>query len=164
MAAFVNAAWIGDRTVRPTDAQLTTLSNWAAGLGAVDVGFFWRHVGYFVLPLTIHTDPNNNTKYSLALTTKIPFKVVSIDVGCESAAGSAATADIEKNPEGAPDTWATMSTGAVDIKTGAGDYQNLPVLDGAEDVAEGDELRLAGVGTGAGAVVGTQALLHCFRL
>lgn len=164
MAVYDASQYLGDRNVRPNTTQLQAMEDADPGLYKCGMAALWRQVGYFQQHYTIHTDPNNNTKYSLAQTARVPFTVLAIDVGCESAAGSAATADIEKNPSGSPDTFATMSTGAVDIKTGAGDFVNLPVLAGAQDVRAGDELRLAVVGTGAGAVVGSQAVLHCLRL
>ncbi len=164
MTAFDASSWIGTRNVRVTDAQLALLDQWDAGLGAIGVSTLWRHTGLFILPLTIQTAINANAKNSLEYTAPIPFKVVAIDVGCESAAGSAMVADIEKNPSGSPDTFATMTTGAVDIKTAAGDFVDLPVLDGAEDVAAGDQIRLVGTATGSGAVVGCTSLLVCYRL
>lgn len=164
MAAFDASPWLGERTVRPTEAELQQIANRDTGLHGVGLDRFLRHLGLFVLPFSISTDPNNNTKNSLEFTAKFPFKVVGIHVGCESAAGSAATGDIQKNPTGSPDTFATMSTGAVDIKTAAGDFVDLPVLSGSEDIAYGDQLRFVVVGTGAGAVVGCRALLTCIRL
>ena len=164
MAAFNNAPWVGTRRVRPTDAQLLSMAATDTGLYKVGIDNFFRHGGYFVLPLVIYTAIDNNAKRSAELTARIPFKVIAIDVACESAAGSAAVADVEKNPTGSPDTYATMSTGAVDIKTLALQFVNLPVLSGAEDVEAGDQLQLVVTGTGSGAVVGAQALLHCLRL
>jgi hypothetical protein len=164
MAAFSNSAWIGSRTVRPTEAQLTTIAQRDTGLFGVNMDFFWRHAGYFTLQFFCFTQPNDNAKRSIEFTAPIPFKVVKIDVGVESAAGTACVADIEKNPTGSPDTYATMSTGAVDVKTIVNNFVDLPVLNGAEDVAAGDQLQLVVTGTGAGAVVGGQAILHCFRL
>lgn len=164
MPAFNNVGWVGARRVRPTEAQLQQIAARDTGLYQVGMDVFWRAAGYFLLQFTVHTQANNNTKSSLALTARVPFKIVAVDVGCESAAGTAATADLEKNPSGTPDTFVTMSTGAVDIKTLAGDFVNLPVLAGSEDVEAGDELRLTVVGSSAGAVVGAQAIAHCFRL
>ena len=164
MAAFDSSPWIGARTVRPTEAQLQTLLDYARGMGDVPVANFWRHAGYFTISLSRFTAVSNTTAFSVAYTAKIPFKVVAMQVGCESAAATSATGDVQKNPAGDPDTWATMSTGAVDIKTGAGDAQDLPVLDGSEDFAAGDEIRLAILSGSAADVIGGQALLHCFRL
>ena len=164
MAAFVNSAWIGARTVRPTEAILAKIGTTDTGLYNCGMEQLWRNAGYFTLPLAIYTAIDNNAKRSAELTARIPFKVVAIDVAVESAAGSACVADVEKNPTGSPDTYATMSTGAVDVKTLALQFVDLPVLAGAEDVAAGDQLQLVVTGTGAGAVVGAQALLHAFRL
>lgn len=164
MSVFDASAWVGSRTVRPTEAQLLQMGAYDPGLYKVGMDNLWRHVHYFTIPFTIGTAINANTKSSLELAARIPFKVVACDVGVESAAGSAATADLEKNPSGSPDTWATMSTGAVDVKTGAAEFQNLPILNGAEDIAVGDQLRLTVAATGAGAVVGANAIVHAFRL
>jgi hypothetical protein len=164
MAIFDATPWLGARTVRPTDAQLLTLQRYDHALGDAGIALAWRHMGYFMIPFTIGTAINDNAKSSLEYTARIPFMVVGAEVGVESAAGSACIADIEKNPAGGADTFATMSTGAVDVKTGAAEFQNLPILDGAEEVAAGDQLRLTVTGTGAGAVVGANALLHCIRL
>lgn len=164
MAAFNNGQWIGDRAIRPTDEQLLRLQRMDHAFGDVGVALFWRSAGYFPIHFTVHTDPGNTTKSSLEYKARFPFKVVHVQYGCESAAGSAATADLQKNPAGSPDTWATMTTGANDIKTAAGEFVEGEILDGSEDVAYGDQLRLTVVGTGAGAVVGAQAIAHCFRL
>ena len=164
MTAFDNSSWIGARTIRPSAAQLAQIADYDTGLYKVGMDVFWRNAGYFPLQLSIATAIDATTKRSLELTARVPFKVVAIDVGVESAAGSACTADVEKNPSGSPDTYATMSTGAVDVLTLAGNFVNLPVLDGSEDVAAGDQLQLVVAATGSGAVVGSQAVLHCFRL
>lgn len=164
MAAFDASAWIGARQIRPTEAQLTQIANYDPGLYKVGMDALWRHVHYFVLTLLVATSANATTKYSLEMTARVPFKVVAAEVGVESAGGSACTMDLEKNPSGDPDTYATMSTGAVAVKAAAGSFVNLPILEDSEDVAAGDQLRVAVVGTDAGDVVGAVAQLHCFRL
>jgi hypothetical protein len=165
MAAFNAAAWLGSREIRPTEDQLEQIANVDPAFYKVGMDALMRHMHYFVLPLNRFTAVvDASTGYSLAHTARVPFKVVAIDVGCESAGGTTGTADVEKNPSGSPDTWATMSTGAVNVKAAAGDRVDLPVLDGAEDIDAGDELRLNMTGTGTGSIVGGQALLHCFRL
>lgn len=163
MAAFDAAAFLGPRSVRPTDAQLLIVQRYDHAFGDAGIANAWRHMMYFTLAFTIGTAINANAKSSLELTARFPFKVIGAEVGVESAAGSACVADLEKNPSGGADTFATMSTGAVDVKTAAGEFQNLPILDGAEDVAYGDQIRLTVTGTGAGAVVGANAILHCMR-
>lgn len=163
MAVFDPTRWIAlTRTVFPTDAQLAAIGNWDAGLGAIGMENLWRHSFMFLLPLGIATAINNNTKSSLEFTAPFPFKVVACKAGVESAAGTTCTADLEKNPSGSPDTFATMA-GATDVKTAAGEFVDVPILDGAEDVDGGDQLRLTVVGGGAGAVVGAAAVLVCFR-
>lgn len=164
MAAFNAAPWIGDRTIRPSDEVLDSIDKRDTGLYQCDMGKLWRNSGYFLLPMRIITTPNGNTKYSPEWTARFPFKVVAAEVACETSAGSGATVDLEKNPSGSPDTYATMSTGAVSVHSGAGDFQDLPILDGSEDVAYGDQLRIAGVGSGSGNVTGIVAFVHCFRL
>lgn len=164
MAVFDNAAWIGPRAIRPTEDQLERIENYDPGLYGVGLSALLRHLHYFPIHLDISTAIDANTKRSLEYTARFPFLVAKMEVGVESAAGSACTADIEKNPTGAPDTYATMSTGAVDVKTNAGNFLDLPVLDGAEEIAYGDQLQLVVAATGSGAVVGGKAILHCFRL
>lgn len=162
MSTFDASAWIGNRTVRPTDAELTTLQNWARGLGDVPVAHFWRHSGFFEMDLSIAATVNAATVPSMIWTAKFPFKVVAAQVGVESAAGSAATLDVHVKPSGG--AFASIFTAAVDVKTGAGTAQDAAILDGSEDVAYGSQIKLVAIGTGAGAVVGSVAKLLCFRL
>lgn len=162
MSAFDASAWIGNRTVRPTDAELTTLQNWARGLGDVPVAHFWRHAGYFEVDLGIAATVNSATVAGLIWTAKFPFKVVAAQVGVESAAGSAATLDVQVKPSGG--SFASIFTAAVDVKTGAGTAQDASILSGSEDVAYASQIKLVAVGTGSGAVVGSAAKLLCFRL
>lgn len=164
MAVFDSNPWLGNRRVRPSDEDLLTLARYDRAFGDVNVSLFWRYIGYFCIQLRVGAAiAAAGTFNSLELTARFPFKVVGIEAGCESSSTTTTTADIQKNPTGSPDTFATMA-GAVDVKTGAGEYQNVPVLDGAEDVEVGDQIRLQVVAVGAGAVVGSAALLHCFRL
>jgi hypothetical protein len=163
MSAFSAAAWIGSRLVRPTTAQLDQIGKYDAGLYQVGMDNLLRHLHYFVFRIGIGTTINANTVSSMAHLVRVPLKVVAMEVGCESAAGSACTGDVEKAAAATPTSFSTMSTGAVDVKTGAGVMQDLPVLSGHEDVEYGDRLRTTFAATGSGAVVGAQAVLHCFR-
>lgn len=165
MTAYDGSALIGPRNVRPTAAQLATIADFDPGLfgGGVGLDNLLRHLHYFQIPLRIETAINANTKSSIAMLTRVPFKIVAMEVGVESAAGTTCTGDVEKAPAATPTVFATMSTGAVDVETGAGIMQNLPVLSGHEDVAQGDRLRCTFVAAGAGAVVGACAVLHAFR-
>jgi hypothetical protein len=161
MAAFNNGPWLGARLVRPTEAQLQTIEDFEAGLGDAGVQRLWRHLQYFTQHLSIATTINNNTVVSLIAASRIPYKIVGIDIGCETAAASA-DGNIEKEPA-AGGGYTTMQEAVVDMQTGAGSYVAAVVTDGTEDVAFGDKVRLT-VTAGVGAVVGSQALLHCFRL
>jgi hypothetical protein len=164
MTAFNAATWLGLRTVRPSDDALAQIDRYDTGLHRVALGTIIAGLGYFTLPLTCAATVNNATVEGLAQQAKIPFKVVGADVGVESAAGSACTANVMKAPAATPTVYATMLTAAVDVKTNAGIMQAAAILDGSEDVEVGDRLRLEVIGTGAGAVVGSSGLLHCFRL
>jgi len=162
MATFDDSAWLGARQVRLTDAQLITLTEWSRGLGVVDTGNAWRFSGFFTLPLFIFSAVNAATVEGAAYVAEVPFKVVGAHVGVESAAGSAATGMIEVDAAGAG-SWADLCEADVDVKTDVKTMQPMAITDGLEDIDAGDELRLSVTGTGAGAVVGSQALLFCYR-
>lgn len=162
MAAFDDSAWLGVREVRLTDAQLSTLTDWSRGIGNVDTGHAWRYAGFFILPLFVFSAVNDATVAGVAAVAPVPFKVVGAHAGVESAAGSAATAKLEVDRAGAG-SWGDLVEAAVDVKTDAATMQPLEITDGAEDIDAGDEIRLSVTGTGAGAVVGAQAQLLCYR-
>jgi hypothetical protein len=162
MAAFDDSAWLGVRQVRLTDDDLDVLTNWSRGLGAVDVGNAWRYAGFFILPLFVFSTINDDTVEGLAYVAPVPFKVVGAHVGAEAAAGSAATGMIEVDRAGAG-SWADLCEADVDIKSDVKTMQPLAITNGSEDIDAGDELRLSVTGTGAGAVVGSQAQLFCYR-
>tara|TARA_R110000824_G_scaffold54028_2_gene149067 strand:- start:21128 stop:21616 length:489 start_codon:yes stop_codon:yes gene_type:complete len=162
MAVYSAAAFIGDRTVRPTDAQLDILADYERGLGDPGVARLWRHQGYFTQYMAIATTVNGGALTSLNSPARIPYKVVAVDLGCESAA-STGVANIEREPA-AGGGYVSMQEATVDIAAVAGAYaQSADITDGQEDVAFGDNVRLT-VTAGAGDLVGAQALLHCFRL
>lgn len=166
MPAFDNAQWIGARTVRPSDAQFAQIRQRDPAFYGVGLDNFLRHLGYFqqVLPLGVAIAGAAITN-GMGVPQVIPCKIVAAQVGCEtSASATSTTGNVHKAPAATPTVYATMSTGPVDIKTGAGTLQTLPVLDGAENVAAGDRLRLQVVSVGAGAVVGSFGVVHCFRL
>lgn len=165
MAAFSNGAWIGSRTIRPTAAQIAQVKDRDPAFYGISMDKILTHMGYFILPLRIAAAvADANTVSGLAVPALIPFKVVAIQVGVESAANTTALLDVQKSAAATPTSYATMSTGAVDVKTGAGTMQSLPVLDGAEDVEVGGRLKLVATGSGSGAVVGSFGILHAFRL
>lgn len=163
MSTLDASAYLGAHFVRPTDAELTNVSNFDPALYRCRMDNILRGLGYFVLQLTLAAAVNNATVNGLSQVARIPFKVVGIDVGVESAAGTACTGDVKKALAAAPTSFTSMLTAAVDTKTGAGTMQATAITSGTEDVEVGDLLRLTEIGTGAGAVVGSTATLHCFR-
>jgi len=111
---------------------------------------------FFVIPLMLHTAANNNTKVSLAVKAPWPLTIWAADLGCESAAGSAATADVLV-------AGATILDAPEDIKTGAGTGQRVAPETGKADVDYNATIALSVVGTGSGDVVGASAYLYCQR-
>ena len=164
MSAFDASAWLGDRNVRPTDAVIQQIRNYDAGLYRCGLDQIVQHGGYFVLPLAVNADANATTKTGVAHEARIPFKVVGAEVGAEVAAVSAGTAMIEKAPAATPTTFGDLLEADVDIKTAIGVMQAGEGTDGEEDIAVGDRLRMSVTGIGSGALTGSVAHLHCFRL
>lgn len=164
MTAFDATQWVGSKTVRITDAQVAQMDRYDSGLGAIGVSALWRSAGMFMLPFTLAAAVNNATVVGLAQVARIPFKLVHLDVGCESAAGSTATLDLHKAVAATPTSFATMLEAAVDVQTAAGTMQAASVTDTKEDIAVGDHLRIVGIGGGSGAVVGSSGLAICYRL
>lgn len=162
MATFNDGPWLGSRTVRPTDAQLTKIDNWDRGLGDIGISNLWRHAHYVVLHFSISATINNATVEGIAVPLRVPLKVVGGDVGCESAAGSAATGMFEVDPLGGG-SFEDLCEADVDILTDVKTMKPVAITDGKEDRAATDEIRLSITGTGAGAVVGAIGTLHCFR-
>ena len=161
MAAFNSALFIGAREVRPTDAQILIIEQFEAGLGDAGVARLWRHLHYFVQHVAIAATINGGTVTSLNAASRVPYKLVGVDLGCEAAA-STAVANIEKEPA-AGGGYATMMEATVDIAGAVGAYIGTgEVTDGQEDVEIGDKVRLT-VTAGAGDCTGAQALLHCIR-
>lgn len=164
MTAFDASAWIGSRAVRPTTAQLDQIANYDAGLYQVGMDNLLRHLHYFTQELQVAAAVNNATVTGPAKIARVPFKCVAVDCVCESAAGSACTVTVEKALAATPTSYASMLEALVDVKTAAGIAQAGSVTSTKEDFAAGDRFRVSVVGTGAGAVVGAMALMHCFRL
>lgn len=162
MAAFDASQYLGDRDIALTAAELAEIDNKQFALFQVNLSKLLRGAAFFTIPLRLATDPNNNTVTGVALPALIPFKVIGVQIGAKTAAGSACTGIIEKDPLGGG-AFATMMNAALDIFTDVGTMQQGVILDGAEDIAVGDELRLSITGTGAGAVTGANALLLCLR-
>lgn len=166
MAEVNNSQVIGNISCRITgwddptveDTQLHKLNRYDKALGSANHGrMHLRPSSFFVWSLYLFTVPNNNTVESMLVNAPYPLTIWAADVGCESAAGTAATLDIEV--EGT-----SILDAPEDIKTGAGQGQRVAPEDGSEDLEYDDSINLSVVGTGAGAVVGSQAHLYCQRL
>lgn len=164
MAAFDASAWLGARAVRPSTVELAELGRVGPAFFNINLENILRHLHYVAIPLGVASAVNAATVNGLAFPCPFPIKVVGFSVGCESAAGSAATAILAKAPAATPTTFATMLDAAQDIKTAAGYMQDAVILNGAENCAVDDNLRIQVTGTGAGAVVGTAGIVHAFRL
>ena len=163
MATFDASAFLGDRAIRATEAQLETIRNQDPGLYRAGLENLIRHLHYFTIDLSTAT-ANSNTKKSVAYVARMPFKVVGVEHGCLSAASTTATSGLEKAPAATPTIFATMQSSLTDIKTAAPVAQAGAILDGAEDFAVGDVLRLSVVSGSAANVVGSNSIVHCFRL
>lgn len=163
MSAFDNAAWIGTRAVRPTDAQLAQIAQRDTGLYQVNMDYFWRHAGYFQQQLSIAATISSTTVEGISTIARVPFKVVAVDLGVETSAGSAATGMVEKALAATPTTWTDLLEADVDVHTGLKVMQAGSVTSGKEDFAAGDRFRASFTATG-GAIVGNRIVMHCFRL
>lgn len=166
MAEVSNITVIGEITCRMTgwddptveDTQLHKLNRYDKALGSAGHGqLHLRPASFFVWSLYLFTQPNNDTKESMLVAAPFPLTIWAADVGCESAAGTAATLDIEVDG-------VSILDAPEDIKTGAGTGQRVAPEDGDEDVDYDSTINLSVVGTGAGAVVGAQAHLYAQRL
>lgn len=164
MAAFDASAWLGARSVRPSETELAELGRVGPALLNVNLENMLRHMHYVPIQLGVHSTVNNATVQGLAVPMVVPVKVVGFSAGCESAAGSAATVDLHKSAAAAPTSFATMLEAPVDVQTDVGYAQPGEITDGEEDLAIGDFLRLEAIGTGPGAVVGIVGIAHTFRL
>lgn len=169
MAEIDNTAVIGPFAVRPTAytdglssggalSQLDKLNQYDGALGnsghdrmhyAPSSFFIWSH---FVI-----TDTNNNAKESLIVAAPWPLTIWAADIGCESAAGSAGTIDIEVDG-------ASILDAASDVKTTAGTAVRVAPEVGEDDVTYGQTVNILSTGTGAGAMLGSQAHMYCQRL
>lgn len=164
MAAFDDTAWIGPREVRPTEAQLTSIDNIDRGLNDVGRANLWRHIHYFEIRLVQPGTVNNNTLNGHQNLARIPFKVVAIEASALAIAGTSFSVDLTRDPDGGT-TYATMlETAPSLLAAAAGTFDKGEVLDGAEDINEGETWRIEWTGAGAGAVTGGEVILHCFRL
>lgn len=162
MAEVNNAAIIGPRTVRPSgfseDEQLWKLQQYDHALGdAGHAGMHYLPASFYVWFHAAFTPANDSTVNSLSVKAPWPLTIWAADVGCESAAGSAATVDIRVGS-------GSVLNAAEDVKTTAGTAARVAPEDGSEDVAYNSAVFIRVIGTGAGAVVGAQAHLYCQRL
>lgn len=161
MTAIVNTSFIGRHYRQFTAAVLETLRSYTKGLGYVPL----HEQAKFppsIFPLTIRlaTDPNNTTVESIPVKIPFPLKVWAVDLACKTAAGSACTADVQRQVAGAG-AYASILAAAVDVKTGANAVtRTAPETTGC-DLDYTDEIKLVVIGTGVGAVTGATATLWC---
>lgn len=162
MTAFENAPYFGDHNFMPSAADWATVAQkdaafYNAGLAKL------QHAALFTIPLVVASTVNGATVVGAAETARFPFKVVGVEFSCESSAGSAATARLEKAESSAPTTFATMMESNRDIHTGVGYGQEGEITDTKVDFDVGDRVRLSVTATG-GIVVGSRALVYAYRL
>lgn len=161
MAAIDYTPAIGNRRNARSSAQIDSIRDYDGGLGrnGLDVVAEWPCALYESFHY-VATAVNANTVNSVKYPQPWPVKVWAVDVACESAAGSAATVDVRKD-DGSD---ASILAAAQDVKTAAGTAQRAYPEEGQEEFAFGDKMYIRAVGTGAGAVVGSQAKVYVQHL
>jgi hypothetical protein len=115
----------------------------------------------FLLDLTPAVVANNSTEVK-AVVAPFDFQIGEISVGCEAAAGSAATADVKVGATAA--AAASILDAAEDIKTGVPEPTTVRPETDKDVVSAGQVIVGVIVGTGAGAVDGASIVATCKRL
>ncbi len=165
MSNYNNAQDIGNHNVRPSADVLATMERYDSGMGKVGHARMHDQPASFIcIPLFPTAVANANAKESLPVLLPFGLKILAIDLGCLSAAGSAAVADIHAGVVGG--AFATILDAPEDIKTGAGAFSRITPLTTAVEqaYAAGKAVKLIVTGTGAGDVLGAAAYLWCQRL
>src|SRR5574343_368497 len=117
MSQLNNSSVVGPHAVAPSAADLVILRNYDMALGSPPRSQYAQFpASFYEMFFMIATDPNNTTKDSLIRKAPWPLKIWAADLGCESAAGSAATADIMTGTSSP----VSIFDAASDIKTTAG--------------------------------------------
>ena len=157
MTAISNAEVFGDHRRALSDEQLATLRGYTRGLGSVPIDRVSQFpTGIFPWTIQLGSDPDNTTVDSLPYKIPFPVKCWGIDLGCLTAAGSAATGNILWNPGSGA---VSVFTAAKDIKTAAGAFTRYAPEEDFEVWEYNDTVTFRVIGTGAGAVVGARAVL-----
>lgn len=163
MATFDESPYVGARLVAFSAAELLELHRAGpAVFPSVNLDKL-KHLGTFAVALEIAAAVDNATVAGGVWEAKFPVKVIHMDASVESAAGSAATLDVHLALAATPTTFATMTLGAVDVKTGVPYPQALPFTSGKENLEVGDRLKAVAIGTGSGAVVGSKVIVYLQR-
>lgn len=115
----------------------------------------------FLLDLTPAVVANDSTEVK-AFVAPFDFEIGEISVGCEAAAGSAATADVKVGATAAAAT--SILNAAEDIATGAPEPTTVRPEEDESIVTAGQIVVGEIVGTGAGAVDGASIIATCKRL
>jgi hypothetical protein len=165
VSAIVNSHVFGQFTRALSAAQLETVAAYEKGLGYIPLRQALQFpCGIFPWVVTLGADPDNNTIESLPYKVPFPVKLWAVDMGCTSAAGSAATGDITRDATPAGGGFVSVFTAAKDIKTAPNVVGRYTPEAGQEVWAFGDEFKFVVIGTGAGAVVGARAVLWLQQL
>ena|SRR3990170_4773394 len=166
MAEVVNTHIVGDILVRPsydtedgsTEGRLTTLARYDKALGqAAHDTLHYMPAGTYSIDLYVLTTANNNTKASAAVRVPYPLTVWSIDVACETAAGTTGTVDVEVSDDGS--SWTSLLDAAQDVKTTAGLPTRVAPEADSEDLAYNTYVRCAQTSGSAADMIGGQAHL-----
>lgn len=159
MAAIQNATFFGQFLRAFSQDQFDTLAAYEKGLGYVPLRQAVQFPSsIFPVVFVLGADPNNNTVSSLPYKVPFPVKCWGVDFACASAAGSAATGDLQRDPTPQGGGFTSLFTAAKDIKTTAGAFTRYAPESGQELWAFGDEVKFVVIGTGAGAVVEARAV------
>lgn len=161
MAQIDNSAVIGPHEVAPSAADLAILRQYdrATHGGAPQSLYHQYPAGFYEMELRVITPANAGTKNGISRKAPWPLKIWAADLGCETAAGSAATLDVLT---GSSPT--SIFDAAVDVKTTAGTaVRDVPETTKAE-VDYDTPMFARCIGTGAGDVVGAAAVLYVQHL
>lgn len=161
MAEISKPSWLYPK-VALSDAEIADINRYDYALGGPDRSRAMQiPSSTFILDLTPVVVANASTEVK-AFKAPFDFEIGEISVGCEAAAGTAATADVKKGATAAAAL--TILNAPEDIKTGVPEPSIVrPEVD-KNVVLAGQILVGVIVGTGAGAVDGASILLTCKRL
>lgn len=164
MAEVVNTAIIGNFTCRveadaDADSAYGKLSRYDKAMESP--GHHEMHrvpASIFVWDLYVLTSAGSGeTKYGCRVKAFRPLTIWAMDVGCETAGGSAGTLNVFSD-DGTTDE--SILDAAEDVKTTAGTCVRVAPEAAKADIAYGTELYIAQISTG-GTMVGGQAHLYC---